>query len=146
MTQTISGLTGQSSHVGKVAAATPETHASQAAKKAPAALASLQAQLAQYQHQLSDCVNCASSQTAAGKEQIQEISGKISAIQHSLQQASQNQPTSGNDNAEQVVTTDIAISASGAAGQDAQNVPATQAVIPGVAANLTSGVYINTFS
>jgi hypothetical protein len=41
----------------------------------------LQAQLDRYQNELSDCVNCASAKTAAGKTKIAEISNKISDIQ-----------------------------------------------------------------
>jgi hypothetical protein len=40
--------------------------------------AGLEAQIAQYQRQLSDCVNCDSANTLQGKETIQAISSKIS--------------------------------------------------------------------
>jgi hypothetical protein len=55
--------------------------------------ASLQAQLAQYQRQLSDCVNCSSANTPEGKEQIQEISSKISAIKQRIEAASESSGT-----------------------------------------------------
>ncbi len=42
--------------------------------------AGLEAQLARYQKELSDCVNCDSAKTPEGKEQIQTISNKISAV------------------------------------------------------------------
>ncbi|MCU6433721.1 FlxA-like family protein [Undibacterium sp. Jales W-56] len=50
--------------------------------------ASLQAQLAIYQQQLSDCVNCASSKTIEGKEQIQSLSAKISGVRARIDQVS----------------------------------------------------------
>ena len=58
----------------------------------PAAVASLQAQLAQYQRQLSDCVHCDTANTPAGKAQIQEIAGKISALKQSIAQAGDASP------------------------------------------------------
>ncbi len=62
------------------------------------ALASLQAQLARYQQQLSDCVNCASSKTLEGKEQIQSVSAKIRQVSARIDQvnsvnATQQTPT-----------------------------------------------------
>ncbi|MET3117140.1 hypothetical protein AAKU64_001353 [Undibacterium sp. GrIS 1.8] len=53
---------------------------------AASALASLQAQLARYQQQLSDCVNCASSKTIEGKVQIQSVSSKISQVRARIDQ------------------------------------------------------------
>jgi hypothetical protein len=41
--------------------------------------AGLEAQIARYEKQLSDCVNCASAKTPEGKKAIAEISNKISA-------------------------------------------------------------------
>ena len=41
-------------------------------------IAGLEAQVARYQHQLSDCVNCSSASTIEGKTNIQKISGQIS--------------------------------------------------------------------
>ena len=41
--------------------------------------ARLEAQIAHYEKQLSDCVNCASAKTPEGKKAIAEISNKISA-------------------------------------------------------------------
>ncbi|MFA5172452.1 MAG: hypothetical protein WC426_12895 [Sulfuriferula sp.] len=47
-------------------------------------------QLARLQHQLSDCVNCGTANTTAGKAKIQAISDQISAIKQRQQQAPQN--------------------------------------------------------
>lgn len=41
--------------------------------------AGLEAQIARYEKQLSDCVNCASAKTPEGKKAIAEISNKINA-------------------------------------------------------------------
>jgi len=41
--------------------------------------AGLEAQIARYEKQLSDCVNCSSAKTPEGKKAIAEISNKISA-------------------------------------------------------------------
>jgi hypothetical protein len=47
---------------------------------AASALAGLEAQLARYQKQLSECVNCDSSKTTEGKAQIQSISSIINDV------------------------------------------------------------------
>ncbi len=41
----------------------------------------LEFELAKYQKELSDCVNCDSANTAEGRSKIQEIHNKISAVQ-----------------------------------------------------------------
>jgi hypothetical protein len=43
-------------------------------------VAGLEAQLAGYQNQLSDCVNCCTANTREGRETIQALSIKISEI------------------------------------------------------------------
>ena len=48
--------------------------------------AALQAEVARFQKQLSDCVNCPSSQTLEGKAHIQELSSKISVDQQRIKQ------------------------------------------------------------
>jgi hypothetical protein len=47
---------------------------------------SLHAEVARYQRQLSDSVNCASAKTLEGKAHIQELSSKISAAQQRIKQ------------------------------------------------------------
>jgi hypothetical protein len=54
--------------------------------------AGLQAQIAIYQRQLSDCVNCSSADTIAGKSDIQQISSKISAAKSQIQQIQDQTP------------------------------------------------------
>ncbi len=54
--------------------------------------AGIQAQIAIYQRQLSDCVNCSSADTIEGKNQIQEISSKISTAKAQIQQISDQAP------------------------------------------------------
>ena len=54
--------------------------------------ASLDADLARYQKQLSDSVNCASSKTLEGKTHIQELSNKISSTQERIQQVEAAKP------------------------------------------------------
>ncbi len=54
--------------------------------------AGIQAQIAIYQRQLSDCVNCSSADTIEGKTQIQEISSKISTAKAQIQQISDQAP------------------------------------------------------
>ena len=49
-------------------------------------IASLSVQVATYQKQLADCVNCESAKTLQGKENIQEISNKIRVTQESIKQ------------------------------------------------------------
>jgi hypothetical protein len=48
--------------------------------------AALHAELARYQKQLSDCVNCPSSKTLEGKANIQELSNKIGVDQERMRQ------------------------------------------------------------
>lgn len=55
---------------------------------AGAAAAGLSAQLARYQKQLSDCVNCASAKTPEGKANIEELSAKISAVKARMERVS----------------------------------------------------------
>jgi hypothetical protein len=57
-------------------------------------VAALQAQLAQYQKQLSDCVNCASSSTREGQAQIQALSSKIAAVRGQINAAAAAQQAS----------------------------------------------------
>jgi hypothetical protein len=45
---------------------------------------SLRADLSRYEHQLSDCVNCASASTPEGKQNIQDLSGQISTLKAKL--------------------------------------------------------------
>jgi hypothetical protein len=52
----------------------------------PGTAAALQAELDKYEKQLSDCVNCASAKTEAGKQNIQEISQKIGDLKTQLKQ------------------------------------------------------------
>ena len=61
-------------------ALSPRTHPGMAVRSS----AALQAQLAQYQKQLSDCVNCGSSSTSEGKAQIQALNTRIQALQAQL--------------------------------------------------------------
>lgn len=46
----------------------------------------LEAQLIRYQKELSDCVNCDTENTLAGRESIQSLSGKISAIKARIEE------------------------------------------------------------
>ena len=50
--------------------------------------AGLEAQIAHYEKQLSDCVNCASAKTPEGKKAIAEISNKISATRARIDEMS----------------------------------------------------------
>ncbi|HEY7986539.1 MAG TPA: FlxA-like family protein [Methylophilaceae bacterium] len=54
--------------------------------------AGIQAQIAIYQRQLSDCVNCSSASTIEGKTEIQDISSKISAAKSQIQQLQDQAP------------------------------------------------------
>ncbi|MGZ3236823.1 MAG: hypothetical protein ACXU8A_05540 [Burkholderiaceae bacterium] len=56
--------------------------------------AGLEAQIVRYQKQLSDCVNCDSANTAQGKENIQEISNKISAAKAKIEEINVSRPVS----------------------------------------------------
>jgi hypothetical protein len=54
--------------------------------------AGLEAQLARYQKELADCVNCDSAKTPEGKEQIQAISNKISEVRARIDEIDSAQP------------------------------------------------------
>jgi len=141
---------------------TASTSASTATKTNSAASAgALQAQLAQYQRQLSDCVNCSSANTPEGKQQIAEISGKINALKQTIE-ASQATPSPETTNAHTKqthvanhATTSNPVTATeqatgvNPATQSAQATPnqlSSGLVRPTVAANLTIGVNVNLYS
>ncbi|MFZ6691272.1 hypothetical protein [Undibacterium sp. SXout20W] len=115
----------------------------------------LQAQLAQYQRQLSDCVNCSSANTPEGKQQISEISSKISAIKQTIQASQANAlkqvatPKAVNATHHaadyQAISRDSANQGSNESSP-LQNQVSTDAVRPPVAANLTVGVNVNLYS
>jgi hypothetical protein len=48
----------------------------------------LEAQIARYQQELSNCVNCSTANTLEGKEKIQSLSNKISALRIRIQEIS----------------------------------------------------------
>src|SRR5450432_2280219 len=49
--------------------------------------AGLDAQKAQYEKQLADCVNCASSKTPQGQAKVQQLAAKLGAVEARLQAA-----------------------------------------------------------
>src|SRR5450830_769545 len=126
---------------------------------APAAGA-LQAQLEQYQRQLSDCVNCSSASTPEGKQEIVEISRKISGLKHVIE-ASHSKAASASP-LPQVEQTTLAEKAPStlphpgfhATGvnsvhqgfQSVHNQYSSDAAKPVVAANLTLGVNVDVYS
>jgi hypothetical protein len=57
-----------------------------------AAAASLEAQLARYQKQLSDCVNCDSAKTAEGKVEIEALSRRIGDIRDKIDKLAEARP------------------------------------------------------
>ncbi|MFZ6725359.1 hypothetical protein ACO0K2_07660 [Undibacterium sp. MH2W] len=124
-----------------------------------AAAAALQAQLEQYQHQLSDCVNCSSASTPEGKHAIAEISSKISSLKHVIESSQQKAPAASSSNrSDRTKATEKAqanplnptqqvggVNANQTA-QQVQNQISTDAVRPVVAPNLTVGVNVNVYS
>ena len=66
--------------------------AANSAFSGPAKAAGLEYQLTRYQKQLTECVNCASAKTAAGKAAIEAISGKISSIRLRLDEVASSNP------------------------------------------------------
>lgn len=52
-------------------------------------IAGLEAQIQRYQKQLSDCVNCDSAKTIEGKQNIQQISDKISTVKAKIEELNQ---------------------------------------------------------
>jgi len=103
----------------------------------PSAAAALQAQLDRYQKELADCVNCSSAKTEAGKQNIQDISGKISDLKARIDQESNAKPAGAQTSTAQ----DNSSQSGAAASPDGQNV-ATGAPRPG-AANLTLGGFLD---
>ena len=63
--------------------------------------AGLDAQIAAYKKELSNCINCESAKTAKGKANIQNISNKIALLTEQVQQASPSQ------NANQLSSTNL---------------------------------------
>ncbi|MBI3903130.1 MAG: hypothetical protein HY306_09375 [Nitrosomonadales bacterium] len=62
------------------------SHAYSAAIGAGSGTVGLEAQLARYQKQLSDCVNCDSARTLEGKTRIEAISSKISELKARIEE------------------------------------------------------------
>ncbi|MFP5418288.1 MAG: hypothetical protein ACLGHA_03935 [Gammaproteobacteria bacterium] len=61
----------------------------------PAATAAgIEAQVARYKKELSDCVNCESAKTTAGKAEIAALAGKISAAEARIEKISAGRPRS----------------------------------------------------
>lgn len=56
--------------------------------------AGIQAQIDQLEHQLSDCVNCASAKSPEGKAQIDDISSKLANARQRLDHLSTHRPDS----------------------------------------------------
>jgi hypothetical protein len=59
----------------------------------------LEFELAKYQKELSDCVNCDSANTAEGRSKIQEIHTKISAVQARIERTAVAENKSSGDSA-----------------------------------------------
>lgn len=59
-------------------------------------MAGLGAQLARYQRELSNCVNCDSANTIEGKESIQAISSKISSVKARIEEMESAKPAMPN--------------------------------------------------
>lgn len=53
------------------------------------AVAGLEAQLARYQKELSNCVNCASAKTPEGKEEIQRLSNEVDKLKARIEASGQ---------------------------------------------------------
>jgi hypothetical protein len=68
-------------------------------------VAGLEAQIVRYQKQLSDCVNCDSANTVQGKETIQQLSDKISAVKAKIEEINVSKPVS------RTISTDNQVSA-----------------------------------
>jgi hypothetical protein len=92
-----------------------------------------QAEVARYQKQLSDCVNCSSSKTLEGKAHIQELSSKISVDQQRIKQV-ESMDAAANDSAASSSTTTVA-------GDSYSN---TGAAVP--ALNQAQGDLVNVFA
>ena len=87
--------------------------------------AALRAEIARYQHQLSDCVNCVSAKTLEGKAHIQELSDKISVDQQRVKQIEAHQ-SSANEATGRSGTSSATYNGSGGADQSASAVRGTQ--------------------
>ena len=83
--------------------------------------AALAAEVARYQTQLSDCVNCSSSKTLEGKAHIQELATQISVDQQRIKQIEAG-GTAANDPGASAVTipVDTYMSAGGSARPSTQ--------------------------
>ena len=69
--------------------------------QAAGATGGLDAQLARYQKQLSECVNCTSAKTPEGKHEIDDLYGKIHSIKAKLEDARGSAPVREASQAEQ---------------------------------------------
>ena len=79
--------------------------------------AALRAEIARYQHQLSDCVNCVTAKTLEGKVHIQELSDKISVDQQRVKQSEAQQSSASETAAGRSEAPTVTYSSSGSADQ-----------------------------
>jgi len=71
---------------------TPPAAAGTSSTGSGATAAGLQARLDRYQQELSDCVNCDSAKTPAGKQNIQAVSSKIADIKSRIEETTASKP------------------------------------------------------
>jgi hypothetical protein len=72
----------------KMVAAIGSSALTSSANGSASPITGLEAQIARYQKQLSDCVNCDSAKTLQGKQNIQQISDKISVAKARIDEIS----------------------------------------------------------
>ena len=85
-----------------VSAVSASGSANVAAASTGSSRAALQAQVAEFKKQLADCQACPSYNTAKGKEDFQEVAGKLSSAQTRLAQVDANQALRSNPSVQAV--------------------------------------------
>lgn len=100
------------------------------------ASATLDAQLAKYEAQLADWVNCPSCKTPEGKAKVAEISAKISDVKQRIQSAESNKPVSAANNPSAVsVNSDQEPTTSNTSGKLSHDSAASPVSAPGAVGN-----------
>lgn len=104
--------------VQALASSVTSTPGKSAALSAGAVSTNLQAQLTRYQQQLSECINCASAKTAAGKANIEMIAARIGEVKARIENFAPAPARASNTGitSENVVNQTASVLASAAAG------------------------------
>ena len=107
--------------------------------------AAIEAKIARYQKELSDCVNCASAQTTEGKAKIEAITSKISTAEARIEQITTNKQASQPAASSTTVSNNPATNIK-AVAQAAQNKSSDEPALALYSSETTTGSRVDIFA